>query len=244
MSQLTFDEAKQRLVQRVDVRLLNPRERHSLLLVAMIAVPFVLGFAYFARSSREAPLWPFVPVIILYLLWNLGIYLGHRPISLTEYEDLSADEKERRVLYDSMWWRLFQTGLGGFIVLGFLWGTIEASLHYDVIWLPTLLIILFLVFLICILYYRKRIAIVYAEGFHTHKRLNRVISMVVGIFATAPILIGISNMMRVQMGQENMVKVILPLWIFLMMAFVMTISIMTLLAAAMSYVQYDAWKNS
>jgi len=244
MSQLTFDEAKQRLVQNVDDRLLNPRERHSLLLMTMIAVPFVLSFAYFARRSREASLWPFVPVIILYLLWNLGIYLGHRPILFTEYEGLSADEKERRVLYDSMWWRLFQTGLGGFIVLGFLWGTIEASLHYDVIWLPTLLIILFLVFLICILYYRKRIAIVYAEGFHTHKRLNRVISIVVGIFATAPILIGISNMMRVQMGQENMVKALLPLLIFLLMIFVMTISIMTLLAFMMSYVQYDAWKNS
>lgn len=244
MSQLTFDEAKQRLVQKVDVRLQNAHERRSLLLVTIIAVPFALGFAYFARSSRDVPLWPFVPVIILYLLWNLGIYLGHRPISLTEYEALSADEKERRVLYDSMWWRLFQTGTGGFIVLGFLWGTIEASLHYGVTWLPALLIILFLVFLICILYYRKRIAIVYAEGFHTHKRLNRFISIVVGIFATAPILIGISNMMRVQMGQENMVKVILPLWMFLMMAFVMTISIMTLLASVMSYVQYEAWKNS
>ncbi|MCL4267100.1 MAG: hypothetical protein KJ069_28230 [Anaerolineae bacterium] len=99
MSQLTFDEAKQRLVQRVDARLQNAHERRSLLLVAIIAAPFALGFTYFARSSREAPLWPFIPIIILYLLWNLGIYLGHRPISLTEYEALSAEEKERRVLH-------------------------------------------------------------------------------------------------------------------------------------------------
>jgi hypothetical protein len=244
MSQLTFDEAKQRLVQKVDVRFQTAHERRSLFLVAIIIMPMALGPAYFPRYSREAPMWPFIPLIILYLLWNLGIYLRYRPISFTEYKALSTEEKERRVLYDSMWMRLFQTGIGGFIVIGFLWGTIEASLYYEVIWLPTLLIILFLVFLICILYYRKRIAIVYAEGFHTHKRLNRVISIVVGIFATAPILIGISNMMRVQMGQENMVKVILPLWIFLMLAFVMTISIMTLLAVTMSYVQYDVWKNS
>lgn len=244
MSQNSFDEVKQRLVQNVDVRLSDPHGRRSLFLIAMLAVLFALGPAYFPRSSRDVPMWPFMLIVILWLVWNLGIYLGHRPISLTEFEALPAEEKERRVLYDSMWWRLFQTGLGGFIVLGFLWGTIEASLYYDVIWLPTLLIFFYLVFLICIVYYHKKIATVYVEGFHTHKHLVRLIGIVFGIFAVAPILIGISNMLRVQMGQEAMVKVLLPVLIVLMLTLVIVVSIMSLLAFTMSYVQYIAWKQS
>lgn len=240
--ELEFDEVRHKLAQNLDTRFFYPTDRRSLLLVSLLAIPLALGFAYFASRYRNASPWPFTVMIGLYLLWILFIRFGYQPIQPSIYENLSAHEKEKRTFYNSMWLRLLQSGIGFYLVTGLLWGVLEASLYWDSTWLPFFIMTLFLILVLGIILARKRILALYVEGFHTHKQVKLIVGIIFAVIGSTQILIGVSQMMRVQIGQENTVQLLLPLVMMVMMLFIVTISIMTFIASAMFYEQYKVWK--
>jgi hypothetical protein len=222
---LTSAEIQQQLAIRLDTRFGDSGRKIQLLLVGQLIVVFALAFVLMGRVwGRGLSPAPLLIPIALNAIWAIFIALAHHWTLIYKNRQEIHQESDL-LLYNSMWVRFWQGGLGLLTSGVIIWGAIElwitrgnASNFVPIILLLSWIVVLALGFI-----RRDWIAKVVVEGRPVHRRTWKLITIFGGVLFVSPVLSGVGRMMQVSIGKE--ITMLLLLGPFIVIIWVLAVSI-------------------
>jgi hypothetical protein len=220
------------------------RKGELLFSLGIIAPPFLSVVPLMIRYFEGLPLVPIWIFMALGLSWQLIFYFGHKSTPFDQYQKMIEIEKQKRLLYDSFWHDLMRSGFGVYAFIALVWWLIEVSLSEEQ--LTTLIISLFFcaAFMVFCLIKREWLVIIAIDGLRKHKKVSKIVAVVMGIIVASQILGGIARMMRVTMGEAEARVLIMPIALSVLTILILSIYLMTFLGVLSTYSHYYQWKTT
>jgi hypothetical protein len=244
--ELTQTEIQQQLAKRLDTRFENRSRKIELLLVGQVAVPFALLLAMMFRGwGRGLSLTPMLIPIILNAVWAIYIVLAHR-LTLAHTTQQPIPNKEHFLsLYNSMWLRFWEGGLGLLVSTAFLWGAMElwmAKGFADSL-VPIILLSSFCVVLVFVYIQHDWVTKVVIEGPAMYPRVWKLIAIFFVLLVGLPLLSGFGRMMQVSIGREETIKLLIWPFIIILWIFAVGTAILGIFAILIGQAQYRQWRD-
>lgn len=192
------------------------------------------------RSGRTS-LWPLLVASVINAGWVIFVSIGHRSISEADYLALLPGERVRRLYYESMWWRLYQGGLGIYVSGAIVWGVVEISVRFSFFAVLPWLLGSYLLCLVFCFYKRWWIAQVFTEGAKKHKWFRPLVTITFGVIGLIPILGGVARMVQVSEGEEAVQQILFPVFAASLWVLAITTLVLSVIAFLIAYAQYQQW---
>ncbi len=234
------NEIQKQLVVRYDPGFLF--EKTSRIFAGYLALLLFSAFVFMGRQLSEKSLWPLLLLILGGCFWGMYISISHKSIPEKVFFNLSTQERDSRIVYDSMWTRTYQAGIG-FLVSGLLiWGMIEIGLSQNLFSTLKILVAVYIIFILFCIVRVQSLTKLAVEGPRKHKWLAVIFASFFIFVSVIQALPGLTNVVRVQSGQSALEIFILPLMTALTI-FASFIFLISQFAANIAKVQYVEWKK-
>jgi hypothetical protein len=219
------------------------RKREFLIAGGLMAPPFLSLFPAWGRYGNDLSLVPIWIFMVFGILWQLIFYWGHKVTSLPKFKEMSPDETETCLIYDSFWHYLMRSGFGLYTFTALMWGLIELGRGEGQLALVFILLFSCAAFVMLCLTRRDRIIVIAIDGLRKHKKIGEIAAVVMGFVAVLPILSGITRMVQVTMGQEAGSTAIIPFVLLAILILALTVFLMAFVGILITRAHYCRWKQ-
>lgn len=243
MPYLTYTHIQQQLSTKYIRRVpLFNKEKLKDALMALLLPPPVLFIVFLSRVGT-ASLQPVFGAVVIAVVWYLFFMVGHRSISEKRFTTkLTTDEQQQRLRYDSMWYYLLRSGYGFYCTICWIWGIVEFGIAKKQVEVALLLLVVDLVAAVILVINRRWLVLIMLEEYRKHRKVGALVSIVLGLFATAPILSGVANMLRVTTTPESRDILVVPFMVLLNL-FSLSFFVLALLGTLITIAHYQNWKS-
>jgi MFS family permease len=223
---------------------LTVERKKQLLIWGGLVGPLFLSFLpAMVRYTRDLPMVPIWIFIGLGLSWQLIFYWGHQVTSFKKFKKLPEDEKQVRLVYDSLWHDLMRSGFGLYTFFALIWLLTEFSLGEGQLVILGVFLFSCTTFIVFCVIRREWIVVIAIDGLQKHRRVGKTISVVMSLIAVLPLLSGITRMMQATMGYQAASEALMPVFFSVGTILALAVFLMSFLGVLITIAHHHRWRH-
>lgn len=180
--------------------------------------------------------------IVSGFLWYQIYYWGHHITEFKTFKQMSEEQQQECLFYDSFWRNLVRSGMGAYMGIGMFWGVLEMGFEQGFFTFTSILIVTFIIFVTVCLIKWQWIVQVANDGLKKHTYVRYLVVIVFGLIGGLPLLPGMASMVRVTQGQDGL-NAMVPFIMTALLIIAMVTFVLTLLGFIRAFAQYTQWHH-